>query len=562
MENKRVLLTMIICMGILLLWQILFPPPIHHKDKVADKLKAAQNQAADKNILEQNNRLKNQNDITIKETAQKEGTIPDKEEAKEDIPEKYKTYENQLYSVKLTNYGGKIISWKLKNFKVNTEKDAELIELINGEKLAEEFFTVNSTLNSRNLFDGQERFRVINDNESKVTYQYEKNNIVLTKEFNFIDQNYYAEININLKNNSQDDQVIQNKYAWVKASNKVKLMHGDSGAREDSGGFLAPPQEVARLLCFTRENIEEIEERELTQSKYEGKTGWIAQDTRYFISSIVNKEKQKAQCQFTKDGQGYINSNLTFPSMNLKPGEIVSKTFKIYLGPKYLEKLKEIDKSLENSIDFWVVGFLCKPMLWLLKTFYSMVNNWGLAIIFLTIVIKIFLFPWTQKSFKSMEDMKKIKPLMDEVKEKYGKDKERMNQEMLKLYKTHKINPLGGCLPMLLQLPIYIALYRALYSSVELYHAAFVNGWIEDLSQKDPYFVLPIVLGLTMFIQQKMTPSTLDSAQAKMMLYFMPGFFTFIMLYLPAGLTLYIFTNTLLGIVHQYYISRKKPVPN
>jgi len=212
--------------------------------------------------------------------------------------------------------------------------------------------------------------------------------------------------------------------------------------------------------------------------------------------------------------------------------------------------------QLKEAVDFGVLSFICYPMLWLLKEFYNWVGNYGIAIIFLTIVVKIILLPLTQKSMKSMREMAKLKPLMEELKKKYGDDKQRMNQEMMNLYKMHKINPLGGCFPMLLQMPIWIALYQMLYSSIELYQTAFITGWIDDLSYRDPYFIMPIVLGLAMFLQQKLSPTSVDTQQAKMMMYGMPIFFTFIMLYLPSGLVLYIFVNSLLSIGHQLLYNR------
>ena len=211
---------------------------------------------------------------------------------------------------------------------------------------------------------------------------------------------------------------------------------------------------------------------------------------------------------------------------------------------------------MNEAVNYGIFSFLCLPMLWLLKVFFGLVGNWGVAIIFLTVVVKVILLPLTQKSMKSMKAMSKLKPMMDELKKKYGDDKQRLNQEMMNLYKVHKINPMGGCFPMLLQMPIWIALYRMLYSSVELYQTPFIPGWISDLSYRDPYFIMPIVLGIAMFLQQKLSPTTADSQQAKMMMYAMPVFFTFIMLYLPAGLVLYIFVNSILSIGHQLLYNR------
>ncbi len=230
--------------------------------------------------------------------------------------------------------------------------------------------------------------------------------------------------------------------------------------------------------------------------------------------------------------------------------------YEFYIGPKDVDFLEEAEVGLEDTIDFWIVGILSKPMLHVLRWFHSLVPHWAFAIVMLTILVKLALLYWTQKSYSQMQRMAQLKPLMDQVKEKYGNDKERMNQEMMNLYKREKVNPLGGCLPMLLQMPVWIALYRTIYSSVELYQAPLAL-WIQDLSAPDPYYVLPILLGISMFGQQKLTPTTMDSAQAKMMMYFMPVMFTVIMLFLPSGLNLYIFVNTLLSLAQQYYLRRK-----
>jgi YidC/Oxa1 family membrane protein insertase len=197
----------------------------------------------------------------------------------------------------------------------------------------------------------------------------------------------------------------------------------------------------------------------------------------------------------------------------------------------------------------------------MLKTFYSWFGNWGLAIIFLTFIIKLVLLPLTHWSYVSMRNLSAIKPLIDDINRRYNapEDREKKNQAILELYKTHKINPMMGCFPMLLQMPIWIALYQMLARSVELYHSKFFL-WIDDLSQRDPYFVLPLVLGASMFVQQKMTPTTADSQQAKMMLYFMPAMFTVFMLMLPSGLNLYILVSTILTIIQQKFMYKPKVV--
>jgi YidC/Oxa1 family membrane protein insertase len=197
-------------------------------------------------------------------------------------------------------------------------------------------------------------------------------------------------------------------------------------------------------------------------------------------------------------------------------------------------------------------------MLWLLKVFYRMFGNWGIAIILLTVVVKLLTLYWTQKSMRSMKQMQRLKPKIDELRAKFKDDKERLNQEMMALYKIHKVNPLGGCLPMLIQMPIWFALYRTLGNAVELYRSNFA-GWITDLTAPDPYYVLPIAMGISMYAQQAITPQPMEGTQAKMMKYFMPGFFTLMMLALPSGLTLYIFVNTVLTMIHQWYMNKTEP---
>jgi len=233
----------------------------------------------------------------------------------------------------------------------------------------------------------------------------------------------------------------------------------------------------------------------------------------------------------------------------------------LYVGPKdigEMEKLGE-DTNLSATLDFGILEFISSPMLLMLRWGHGVLNSWALAIVLLTILVKMLLFPLTRKSLVQMKRMQELKPEMDKVKEKYEDDKQKLNQEMFALYKKHGVNPLGGCLPMFLQMPIYIALYETLYASVSLYQEPLF-GWVDDLTSPDPYYVLPLILGATMFIQQKMNPTTMDSQQAQIMMYVMPVMFTGFMLFLPSGLVLYIFTNTVLTLVQQFFLNRKPTV--
>jgi YidC/Oxa1 family membrane protein insertase len=250
-------------------------------------------------------------------------------------------------------------------------------------------------------------------------------------------------------------------------------------------------------------------------------------------------------------------------NLSIEPGQSQRLSCTYYLGPKKNSAMAHSPNELKKSIHYGWFDVIAKPLIKGLNFLHAYVGNYGIAIIILTIIIKILFWPLSQKSYKSMEKMKKIQPLMAQVREKYKDDRDQMNKEVMQLYKAHKVNPAGGCLPMLLQIPVFFALYQALLGAIELRHAAFIPHlpftdivWLADLSAKDPFYITPIIMGATMFLQQKMTPTAGDPTQAKIML-FMPIVFTFIFLSFPSGLVLYWMVNNILSIAQQWMISRK-----
>jgi YidC/Oxa1 family membrane protein insertase len=230
-----------------------------------------------------------------------------------------------------------------------------------------------------------------------------------------------------------------------------------------------------------------------------------------------------------------------------------------FVGPKSFELLKSINTNLTDVINFGFFTSIAKGIFWLMKLIHSGISNWGLAIIVLTLLVRLVVLPVNILSYKQMKTMSRIQPQIKEMRERYKNDTQRLNQEMLALMKENKANPLGGCLPMFLQIPIFFALYQVIGQSIELYKEPFVF-WIQDLSAKDPYFVLPALMGVTMFVQQKITPNTMDPAQQKVMMV-MPVIFTFLVFSLPSGLTLYIFVSSVFGILQQIYFTKDKNVP-
>jgi len=240
----------------------------------------------------------------------------------------------------------------------------------------------------------------------------------------------------------------------------------------------------------------------------------------------------------------------------LVPSEEKSFTHQLFIGPKQVDLLASIKPPLDENIDFGWFGILSRPMLWLLVQIYNVVHNYGLAIIIITFIIKLLTYPLTQKSFSSQQAMKELQPKIKGLQQKYGHDRTLLGQKQMELYKTEGINPLAGCLPILIQLPIWFAFFQMLRSSVELFDQPFY-GWITDLTLPDRYYVLPVLMGASMMIQQLFTPTPADQPQMKYVMLAMPIFLTFIMLNMPSGLSLYILTNNLLTILQQIIIKRQ-----
>jgi YidC/Oxa1 family membrane protein insertase len=280
---------------------------------------------------------------------------------------------------------------------------------------------------------------------------------------------------------------------------------------------------------------------------------WSGFGDKYFLNAVMAKDNS-IQAVNLKEVGGYLESRFTSNRFVLNPNETVTVPFQLYFGPKALDQLKAQGNRLEAVIDLGWFSAIAKPLLYTLKFFYGYLHNYGLAIIVITVILKVLFFPLTHKSYKSMKEMQKLQPKMQALKEKFKDDRDAMNRAVMELYKEHKVNPLGGCLPMVIQIPVFFALYKALMFSIELRHAPFYF-WIHDLAGKDPYYVTPIIMGATMFIQQKMTPSNMDPVQAKMMLA-LPVVFTFMFLNFPSGLVLYWLVNNILTIAQQAYINK------
>lgn len=281
----------------------------------------------------------------------------------------------------------------------------------------------------------------------------------------------------------------------------------------------------------------------------------LSVSSQYFAAAVMDKSEIIPEVKLSAQ----INEKTALGELIYKPVQVKPEmTFSevLYAGPKSIDALKAVDPEMAQLIDFGFFGFIARPLLYVMKACHSVVGNWGLAIILLTLLVRLCVLPFNIMSFKSMKAMQRVQPQIQALREKYKEDPMRLNQEMMAVMKENGANPIGGCLPMLLQIPVFFALYRVIGSSIELYNSPFA-GWIHDLSAHDPFYVLPVLMAVFMFIQQKITPSTMDPTQAKIMA-FLPLVFSLFMLQLPSGLTLYMVVSTLFGIIQQYLIMREK----
>lgn len=356
-------------------------------------------------------------------------------------------------------------------------------------------------------------------------------------------------------------------------SNKLSLktgfvQQGYQHEEETGGSIFSSPPDLLQGICRADGSTVRKSWKDMDRPvSAVGNLAFTGVETNFFVSAMIPTGDIASSCLLDvrkgmdpRTGKmfGVLRSELRFAEVTIEPGG--SQIFKAsnYLGPKRFSVLKQSGHELVQAVDFGFFWPIARIMLAMLLAFHDWMGNWGLAIILLTFIVKVVLIPLTHRSFKSAEKMRALKPEIDKLNEKYKDDASAKQQAIMALYKQHGVNPLGGCLPSLLQMPIWIALYSTLRTAPELYRAPFF-GWIQDLSVADPFFVTPLVMGVMMFFQQRMTPMGGDPLQAKMMQWLMPIMFTGMMLFLPSGLTLYILVNTTLSIIHQMVIHRKRP---
>ena len=366
--------------------------------------------------------------------------------------------------------------------------------------------------------------------------------ILLTKEIKLLEDSHQISVKNHITNNSSQDIYVRN-YEVISRDN-------------NSSASIMLPTYTGSAYYDSEEKFSKISFDDMLDDDQpiQAQDSWISMIEHYFFSAWLPTKSMKKTI-YTNHDNGIFTIGSTSNYTLISPGQTYSFDSLMFVGPKLQSEISDLAEGLDLTVDYGILTFLSAPLFWILEIIYSLFGNWGVSIIILTILIKAVFFKLSETSYRSMAQMKKLNPRMQALKERYSEDKKKFSEALMRMYKEEKVNPLGGCLPILIQIPVFIALYWVLVESVEMRHAPFV-GWINDLASADPYFILPIAMGISMFIQQKLNPAPTDAMQQKIFL-FLPFIFTALFATFPSGLVLYWLTNNILSIAQQYVINKR-----
>ena len=463
------------------------------------------------------------------------------------------TLENDVFRLKINTLGGDVISSELLKYDAELDSNMPFVLLQN---TPEHVYIAQSGLIGKDGIDTKagradyqvegENFKLADgQNELIVPLVYQKEGVTYRKIFVLKRGEY--DIAVNYEINNQSDKTIE-------VEPYGQLRH----TLVDSSGNVAMPTYTGGAYSSSETNYKKysFSDMENANLSVNTKAGWVAVLQHYFVSAWIPNQDADNQLYTLTDKANNIGSiGYRGPVVAIQPNTTEKLTSKLWTGPKLQNEMGQVADHLDLTVDYGWAWFIAKPLFWLLTFIQQLVHNWGVAIICVTLVVKAILYPLTKAQYTSMAKMRMLQPKLQEMRERFGEDRQRMSQEMMKLYKDEKVNPLGGCLPLLLQMPIFIALYWTFMEAVELRHAPFF-GWIKDLSAQDPYYILPILMGASMFLLQKMSPTPVADPMQQKIMNFMPLIFMVFFLWFPAGLVLYWLVSNLITIIQQQLIYR------
>lgn len=464
--------------------------------------------------------------------------------------EDFITITTDTLKVKVSLKDGSIVSSELLNFKKEFKAGSENIFLLNNKN--EEYIArvdIQSKTEKQPISYGSNKTEYIMDGDSLnvIIKSKTKNNISVEKKYIFNKSSHLINVEQKIKNNSNSNV----EWRQFNTLHRGPELNGNAMLYTYTGAAYYDDETKFNKITF-----EDIEESNFL---YKTASSWIGMIQHYFFTAWIPGNNNLKQTIYTRklNNESYLIGIVT-DYLLVGPGESTIFNSRLYAGPKTVSEISNIAPGIDLTVDYGVLTFLAAPLFWVLDKLHYISGNWGWAIILLTILIKILFFKLSETSYKSMAKMKKLTPRMNALKERYADDKKKFSEALMKVYKEEKVNPLGGCLPILIQIPVFIALYWVIIESVEMRHAPFL-AWINDLSSQDPYFVLPVLMGVSMYIQQKLNPPPTDPMQQKIFLA-LPFVFTALFATFPSGLVLYWFVNNILSIAQQYVINKRLAV--
>ncbi len=373
----------------------------------------------------------------------------------------------------------------------------------------------------------------------------EANGVEITKSYRFYRDSYKIDVDYHVTNSGSSE--------W-KGGAYAQLLRSDQAPEAENSFIYTYTGGVAHTSedHFQKIDFDEMAESPMTRST---EKGWVAMIQHYFLGAVIPHVGQSPTIYTYQPSRGRYAIGTMLPALSVPAGESGDLSLQLYVGPKDQDRLEQLAEGLELTVDYGWLTFLSQPLFWILNQIQNVVSNWGLSIILLTVLIKLVFFKLSETSYRSMARMRKLTPRLTALKERYGDDRQKMNEAMMKIYREEKVNPMGGCLPILVQIPVFIALYWVLLESVEIRQAPFML-WIQDLSAKDPYYILPLIMGASMVVQQKLNPAPIDPIQQKVMM-ILPIIFTVFFAFFPAGLVLYWVVNNIISITQQWVITKK-----
>jgi len=456
-----------------------------------------------------------------------------------------------LLDVEINTLGATIQHLELLAYPISKKQRDEKVVLLDHDD--DYFYLVQGGLlskdggaNHKTLFSSEKNNYVLGDKESIVVpFFYETDNgLKITKTVTFYKGQYVADINYKIQNSTSENW---SGSAYGQINRTEPKENGSRLIYTYTGAIISTPEKR-----YEKINFDDIQDDKLS---VDVSNGWVAMLQHYFITALIpgSKEEQYHYYTLNPDNNSYVIGAIT-PSKVIPAGASENLNHRVYIGPKLQKQLEEVAEGLNLTVDYGIFWFLAKPLYWVLDYIHGYVNNWGWSIILVTLFLKLCFYKLSAAGYRSMANMRRVQPRLLSIKERYKDDRARLNKAMMDIYKEEKINPLGGCFPILIQIPVFISLYWVLLESVELRQADFIL-WINDLSIPDPYFVLPLLMGITMFVQQKLNPAPMDPVQAKVMSV-LPVVFTVFFAFFPSGLVLYWVVNNTLSIAQQWMITR------